>query len=250
VPEDKGMGNKEKFDLYEFVYRNYKSGCLKVGIDMNVQYDSYISEDTIETINETLRYLKNIEPKYRDRIRFSDVRYNAMPVFDKKTNILMASEYVPIFVRKGEGNPNELIERFKWLNKNDLPLIDVAKYLNIKVEKSNKLTPFGEYHPAEHKIVMGTDEGRTFIHELSHAIDHILPDFEYEASCTEIIAELSTIILCKSYNIPIDIPYSLYYLRGYTNNKTNIHKVINRVALIYEAVKEIKKAIGGRNNDA
>jgi hypothetical protein len=29
-----------------------------------------------------------------------------------------------------------------------------------------------------------------------------------------------------------------------------MHKVINRVALIYEAVKEIKKAIESRNNDA
>jgi antirestriction protein ArdC len=99
---------------------------------------------------------------------------------------------------------------------------------------------------------MGTDEdeGSVFTHELSHAIDHILPDFEYEASYTELIAELSAIVLCRTYNISIDIPYSLYYLRGYTNNKTNMHKVINRVALIYEAVKEIKKAIEGRNNDA
>jgi hypothetical protein len=187
ISEDKSMTDNEKFDLYELVYRNYKSGCLKTGIDINVQYDSYISEDTIKTVNETLRYLKDIEPKNRDRIRFSDVRYNAMPVFDKKTNILMTSEYVPIFVRKREGNPNELIERFKKLNINDLPLIEVAKFLNIKVEKSNNMIPLGTYHPVEHKIVMGTDEdeGSVFTHELSHAIDHILPDYEYEASYSE-----------------------------------------------------------------
>jgi hypothetical protein len=95
---------------------------------------------------------------------------------------------------------------------------------------------------------MGSDYEPTFIHELVHAIDHILPNYEYELCYNELIAELSTIILCKAYNIPIDIPYSLYYLNMYPNSEVNIHKIINRVALIYETIKKCIKNIKSKNN--
>jgi hypothetical protein len=247
------MEDKENFDIYKLVYRNYKTDFFKMSAGANTQH---IQENRVETINKILRGLENIVPKYDIKPRFSDVTYHILPVFrfNEKTNTLTGYEYVPVLVRRGEGDPNECIEKFKRFDINNLPLIEIAKYLNIKVEKSNELGAFGTYRPLERKITMGTDYEPVFIHELSHAIDFILPGCEYEHCYTEVIAELSAIVLCITYNIPIDIPNSLYYLnyhlKTYPPFETNIHKAINRVALIYEAVEEYKKNITNGNNDA
>jgi hypothetical protein len=243
-----GNINGDSDILYELIYRNYKSGCLKTNTNINVQN---ISENTVKIINKIIGDLKDIEPKDKKEIRFSDVTYNKVPVFDNKTNVLTSYEYVPIFVHgERKGNPNEYVKRFKKLDINNLPLIEIAKYLNIKVEKSNNIESFGKYNFAEHKIVVGCDYEPTFVHELVHAIDHILPNFEYDLCYNELIAEFTTIVLCKTYNIPIDIPYSLYYLDTYGNSEENIHKAINRVALIYETIKECIKNIKSKNNGA
>lgn len=234
------------FDIYELFYRNYRNGCLKINIDISVQN---ISENTVKNINKVINDIKSIEPKDKEESKFSDVTYNKIPIFDKKTNILIAYEYVPIFVNgKRKGDPTEYIARFKRLHINNLPLIEIAKYLNIKVEKSNNLKSFGRYNSTEHKIIIGSDYEPTFIHELVHAIDHVLPNFECELCYNELIAELSTIVLCKAYNIPIDIQYSLYYLNLYANSEENIHKAIDRVSLIYETVKNCMKNIKRKNH--
>jgi hypothetical protein len=248
IPENNGMTDNENIDFYKLVYRNYKSDCLKMSIDTNAQY---IPEGTVKMINKILSDIKTIEPKYSDKKAFSDAVYTKIPVFDKKTNILMTYDYVPIFAIRNKGDPNDYIKRFIRFNINNLPLIEVANYLNIKVEKANNMKEYGIYNSDERKIVMGTDYEPVFTHELAHAIDFsFLPSFEYEFHYNEIIAELSTIVLCKTYNIPIDIPFSLYYLEAHSYLKSNLHKAINRVALIYETIEECKTNIKSKKNEA
>jgi hypothetical protein len=109
------MGNtNEDFDVYELFYRNYKSWYYKINMDIDIQY---ISEITVNIINKTIDDLKNIVPKDKNEIKFSDVTYNKMPVLDKNKNMLMTYEYVPVFINnRNDGDPNECIKRFEKLN--------------------------------------------------------------------------------------------------------------------------------------
>jgi len=98
-----------------------------------------------------LMELKHIEPKDKDEIKFSDVICNILPVFDEKTHNLSYRNNFMFVDGSREDNPNENVEIFKKLDINTLPLIEVAKYLNIQVEKSNILEPYGIFTVVENK---------------------------------------------------------------------------------------------------
>ena len=145
-------------------------------------------------------------------------------------------------------NVSDYIERFKNFNLDNLPLIEIAKFLKLKVEKSNQIKVFGMYIHNEKRIVLGTDYAPTFIHELAHAIDFNLSEHMYEKNYSELVAELSTILLCKIYNIPLNISYSMYYLDSYSSLEINGKKMVNRASEIVESVKIIKEHIKSKNN--
>jgi hypothetical protein len=219
----------ENFDVYELLYRDYKNYSHEHGID--------VSESTIKIINDILEDIRFYEPKDMDEIKFSDVSYHLTAAFNKEMNTL---EYIYIPILKTKNNSidvTRLVKRFRELDINKLPLIEVVKFLNIKIEKSNILEVFGRYNHVEHKITLGSDYVPTFIHELVHAIDHILPNRNDKLYYAENVAELSTILLCRIYNIPINISYSLYYLQIYNSSKINNDEVYKRVLLICEYIK-------------
>jgi len=233
-------------DLYELNYRSYK-------VFENRKPDTNISvtKETKRSVMKIIDDFHHVKAKIQDEICFSDVICNIQPVFDEKTHNL-SYQYEFIFIDgSNKGNPVEIVERFKKLDINALPLIEVAKYLNIQVEKSNIIKPYRQFNPQENKITLGSDYAPSFIHELVHAIDHILgnsfDDYsEYENRCfDELIAELSAVVLCKTYNIPIDVSESKYYLDYYSNSEINVSKMINRVFLICEY---INKCIENINN--
>jgi hypothetical protein len=225
-------------DLYELIYRNYKNHKKN-------KPDTYIniSENTAKSIMNILKSFQNTKSLKRGEINFSDVICNVLPVFDEKTNNL-SYWYEYIFINGNKnGNPIEYLERYKKFNIDTLPLIDVAKFLNIKVEKSNTLKPYGMYKPAEKKIILGSDYAPTFIHELAHAIDHVLGNsfenyhLENTKNFDELVAELSTVILCKTYNVSINESYAMYYLDAYSALDISTSDLLKRVSLIYEYVK-------------
>jgi hypothetical protein len=239
-------------DLYEMTYRNYK--CFeKNKPDTNIS----VSERTKKFVKNTILEFEHIESEDIDEIKFSDVICNVFPVFDEKThNLSYRSEFMFIDGNK-ENDPNEYVERFNKLDINTLPLIEVAKYLGIQVEKSNILEPYGVFKPSENKIILGSDYIPTFLHELAHAVDHILgknyekehlskydeeldededEDISLEYDFGELVAELSAVVLCKTYNISIDLSYAMYYLDGYSRSDINVSYMIERVALICEYV--------------
>jgi hypothetical protein len=224
--------------LYELRYRHYKYKKDEPAIN--------VSKNSNESIMNILKDLRHTDPKKLDEIKFSDVICNISPVIDDETHKL-TYRYEQIFINsKKKGNPNEYADRFKKFDINTIPLIEVAKYLNIKVEKSNMLRPFGMFSPIKNKITLGSDYAPTFIHELVHAVDHILPDYYYEKHYTELVAEFSTVVICKEYNIQINISYSLYYLDSYITAETKIDDLIKRVSLICEYIKICKSKMTGR----
>jgi hypothetical protein len=129
---------------------------------------------------------------------------------------------------------------------NRLPLVDVARYLKIGVFKS--LIPLlGQYDPEYRIIHLRSDDAHTFVHELVHAIDFILPNQNTRSFYMELVAEFSTAVLCKIYSIPNNISDSKYYLeRYYTSEIDTINNIniINRVIDIVDFVRRCKKAIG------
>ena len=214
-------------EIYELFYRNYQG---KAEIKME------IPESTTKLINNTLEVLKNTKAEPADKGSFSDVTYNLFPVSEGKS---ISYKYFPMLVNKeSDITVEEYIARYKNLDLNSLPLIEVARFLNIKVEKSNILESYGQYNHQERKITMGTDDVSTFIHELAHAIDLILPDPIIDKYYMELTAELSAVVICRAYGLPINMPHALCYLNWFSVLNINVYKVIDRVAQIYEYTKK------------
>jgi hypothetical protein len=241
------MGN---IDLYDLFYRNYKNKGNDADIKINNTSPDIKYLDTKYTVKECLCELKTIEPNDFDEIKFSDVRYTEFPIFDEN-NKYSGSNYIPVFVKEKKNiDPVEYMNRFKKFDINNLPLIDVANFLNIKVEKSNNIEPYGKYSPKENKIILGSDYILTFIHELVHAIIHFIGDicflfYFFDPKYNEFIAEFTAIILCKIYKIKFDISYSKYYIKMYCDDLENgiPDDVINRVEIICDFVKLCKDII-------
>ena len=140
-------------------------------------------------------------------------------------------------------------ERLGDFDINNLPLIAVAKYLNILVLKS-PLGYLGQFDPEYGAIHIGIDRSKSvFLHELAHAVDHILPKQKYRTSFSELVAELTAIVLCKLYSVPYSISNAKYHLFENCSFKTN-HlyntNVINRVVEIVDFVRRCKRACGAK----
>ena len=237
-------------DLYELIYSGYKS-CENNIPDINIK----ISENETNSILNILRNTNGNKSNIREKINFSEIIYNLMPIVDNKNhNISYRYEFI---LKNGNKNinPIEYLERYKNFDINTLPLINVAKLLGIKVEKSNILEAYGKFIPDKNKIMLGTDYPPTFIHELSHAIDHILGNtfenyyLENIKCFDELVAEASTVVICKTYNITINESYSLHYLHCFSNTYINAYDFIKRVSLIFEYVKKCIEMIK-KNNGA
>jgi hypothetical protein len=215
-----------------------------------------VSEKTRKSVIDTIEVLTHTEAKWRNKINFRDVFYNVVPIFDEKThNLPFWNEYKYIGESK-EINPNEVFERFNKFDINTLPLIEVAEYLKIKVRKSSKLKTLGSFYHKTKKIILGTDYPPVFLHELAHAIDFIFQEspesLEYEKNLddvkgyiilymdhfSELLAELSAVVLCKIYNIPIDLSSAKYYLNHFSNYDINVKDLITGVSEICEYVNK------------
>jgi hypothetical protein len=241
----RGENGKMNTDLYELMYRNYTN------YENNRPATNItISKNTVTSIlNDLKEDFKHVKSVKRHKKRFSDVICNTVPAIDENThNLSYRYEYM---FNDGDNNRNinEYIEKFKTFDINTLPLIEVAKYLKIKVEKSNIIEPYGIFRPQENLIILCSDYAPVFIHELAHAIDHILGNsfkeyhLEQVRNFDECVAELSTVLLCRNFNISIDLSDSLYYLDCYSNLSINMDDLLKRAALISEYVNRCVELI-------
>jgi hypothetical protein len=154
---------------------------------------------------------------------------------------------VPAFrVEDTSGKPldYEIIE--KQFNPSRFPLFEVAKKLNIAVKISFSSAYEGFYNITKNEIYMACDNPQTFLHELSHAIDNILPNKNNDTSYKEIVAELSSAFLASLYDIPLNIEATRDYIREYSgkhNILTKIMEATKRVEEIYTYIENSMKEI-------
>jgi antirestriction protein ArdC len=164
--------------------------------------------------------------------------YKAMPVFRVEDTI---------------GDPLDYKVVFKQFDPAQFPLIEVANKLNVKVEAAVLKNAYGAFLPSANKILMGSNDAQTFLHELSHAIDHKLPGYKKDIVINEIVAELSSAFLGSLYGVEINIHNAIAYIQGYNgkaNIITNVMNSLKRVEDIYTYIKKSKRAINTKIKSA
>jgi len=223
--------------VYELLYRGLETH-KETGAG-NVTALTHIRDE----VHKVFEKLLSIKPKRTHEFMFSDVGYLQKPVFDPDSHRMIYTAYIPaFFTDKLEGKPEDYIKRYTMTTKSDFPLIDVAGYLGVRVVVRMTHRKYGSFSSAKNQIEMGTDTKQTFVHELAHAIDHVLPGYKYDKSYNETVAELSAVMLCRMYDIPIDIEWSSYYIKSHYNaNIIRREYVEIRVAGICAFVEHCKQ---------
>jgi hypothetical protein len=159
-------------------------------------------------------------------------------------------------VEDTEGEPLNYDENLTWdigglkikgKDIESLPLINIARALNVNVQFgftdgflegyfSTKVFSNGK---EEKVITLGTDEKIVFLHELSHAIDSILPGQNNEKEFKEVVAELSAAFLASFYNVSFNLDNVKAYIEVYTGKK----HVFQRITEALDRVEEIAEYV-------
>ena len=137
--------------------------------------------------------------------------------------------------------------RMRELRIDELPLIDVAEKLGIKVRADLCGSAEGSFSPAEKIIRMNCADKQVFLHELSHGIiaeikrkEKARLDYGFE----EICAELSSAFLGSLYGVEIDLQNTKAYIQGWAGKGHVAWKVIEAVdwaEKVYRFIEEIKE---------
>ena len=148
---------------------------------------------------------------------------------------------IPVFrVEDTDGEPLTYQNQVRSVDPANLPFAALAEDLDIKV--SIGITAKGEYgsfSPSTKEIRLCTDSEQTFLHELSHAIDHQLGVYDdYESG--EVVAELSACFLASLYGLKANIGYTQKYIKSWskgTHVAWMIGKALDRVTAIYGCIE-------------
>lgn len=158
---------------------------------------------------------------------------------------LTGFKLMPVFaVEDTEGEPLDYEERLKSLDVDKLPLIDIAKSLGVTVRAGLTFDGCaGSFHPGKNRITMGTACKQVFLHELSHAVDNILPGKSDDYAFNEVTAELSAAFLGSLYNVNIDIASTKAYIKNWSGKGHTAFKVadaLERVEQIYKRIRAVE----------
>jgi hypothetical protein len=88
---------------------------------------------------------------------------------------------------------------------------------------------------------MGTTDPTVFLHELSHAVDHALPDRKDDYGFGEVVAELSAVFLGSMYGITINIPNTKDYIESWSGKghvAFRVAEALERVEAIYRFIEK------------
>lgn len=147
--------------------------------------------------------------------------------------------------------------KYKELKLPDMPYMQVAKFLDIKVEAVGfKGGSYGSFTPALNRIQLATPNQVTFFHELSHAIDHYLikklggKGLSMETkqySEQEIVAQFSANVLAYivGYEIEQTTAYTKQYIEHYKvseDPEQDLIKLLSRIEKIVEFIANFKEA--------
>jgi len=126
------------------------------------------------------------------------------------------------------------------------PLLDVANKLGVEVTVVfSERGEYGSYSRANQKIELCTDSEQTFFHELSHAVDAVLPGKKDEHDFNEIVAELSACFLASMYGHAANVVYTQNYCKVWSNGNLGVQlmKALDRVNEIYSYIAEAHRGI-------
>lgn len=116
---------------------------------------------------------------------------------DEDTKIVKFFKATPVFkVEDTEGEPLD----YKEPELPALPLLNRARELGVSVKAIHaNLQYYGFYSPDRKEIALATPSEKTFFHELSHAVDHIIKGNlkRGQDALQEITAELSAQVLAR-----------------------------------------------------
>ena len=154
--------------------------------------------------------------------------FKAMPVFKKEDT---------------EGAELDYEIKLKEFDPSSLPLIDVAYSLGITVSAGLTGDAAGWFRKSNNSITMGCNNGQIFLHELSHAVDQILPEKSSDYAFNEVVADLSAAFLCKLYGFECNIDNTTAYIRSWSG-KSHVAftfvKALERVEAIYHHIENVK----------
>jgi hypothetical protein len=166
-----------------------------------------------------------------------------MPVTEKQ---LAGFKLMPVFaVEDTEGEPLEYEERLKRFRVEALPLIDVAKQLGVSVVADLTFDGCaGSFSPSRNSITMGTANEQVFLHELSHAVDNVLPGKKDDYAFNEVVAELSSAFLGSLYGVSVNIDNTKAYIDGWSGRGHVAFKVADALERVEQIYKHIVKLQG------
>ena len=136
--------------------------------------------------------------------------------------------------------------RMRQLKVEELPLVDVAEKLGIKVKAALLGSAEGSFSPYERIIRMNCTDKQVFLHELSHSVISKIKRKEgvtLEYGFEEICAELSSAFLGSLYEVEIDLENTKAYIQGWAGKGHVAWKVIEAVSWVekvYQFIENIK----------
>jgi hypothetical protein len=206
-----------------------------------------ISQDTRQIFTDLITKLKDCTDSSSYEYSFSDTSdyFALVPIweFNSEKEVSLEHQVSPVIRENYQKEKyNNSISRFYSFKVESLPLFDIAKSMGIRVEKQIISKRYGYYSPGQNKIVMGTDDPQVFLHELSHAIDGILPGWNCDLHYGEALAEFSAAFLATIYDIPFDIANVRSYICRHLMYIDSCG-LVKRVLSIYQFIENQRKKI-------
>ncbi len=151
-------------------------------------------------------------------------------------------------VEDTEGEDLSYQIRMKNLKVEELPLIDVASKMGIRVQADLCGSAEGSFSPYEKLIRMNCSDKQVFLHELSHAvIAEIKKKEKLDYAFEEICAELSSAFLGSLYGVNVDLQQTKAYIQGWAGKGHVAWKVIEAVDWVEKVYRFIETI---RNKDS
>lgn len=132
--------------------------------------------------------------------------------------------------------------RMRKLDVEKLPLFEVAKKLGVKVQKGLEGNAAGSFNLKTNTITMASSNPQVFLHELSHAIDHALGNYDSDYAFGEVIAELSSAFLGSLYGVKVDMNNTKAYIQAWSGKEHVVFKVLSALYRVEEIYHYIEKA--------
>ncbi len=183
-------------------------------------------------------------PMFRTVSRQNSERDEGEPesVEDQERKILSGFRCLPVFrFEDTEGKDLDYQQTMKEFDPSKFPLYQVALSMGVTVHAGLTFNAYGYFEQHDKTITLGTDDVTTFMHELSHAVDAVLPGKSDDYNYNEVVAELSSCFLCTLYGLPHHEQHTKAYIEQYQGRSPVAFKIANAVDRVLEIYSYIAK---------